>query len=186
MKQVVDLSSFKDRMDSVVSSFKKDAISLRTGRASAVILDPVKVDVYGSRLPLNQIANVAVPDSRMLLVSVWDKSMVSAVERAIREANLGFNPIVEGQNLRIPIPELNEERRLSLVKVAQGYVEKAKIAIRNVRRDGMEFLKKSKKNAIITEDETDLLFDKMQKMTDEAINKIDILFEEKKEEIMRV
>ncbi|AGA64036.1 Ribosome recycling factor [Liberibacter crescens BT-1] len=166
--------------------FKKDAISLRTGRASAVILDPVKVDVYGSRLPLNQIANVAVPDSRMLLVSVWDKSMVSAVERAIREANLGFNPIVEGQNLRIPIPELNEERRLSLVKVAQGYVEKAKIAIRNVRRDGMEFLKKSKKNAIITEDETDLLFDKMQKMTDEAINKIDILFEEKKEEIMRV
>jgi len=137
-------------------------------------------------MPLNQVANITVPEPRMLTVSVWDKSMVSAVERAIRESNLGLNPIVDGQNLRIPLPELNEERRRSLVKVAHEYAEKAKVAIRHVRRDGMDGLKKAEKDGVIGQDESRSLSERVQKMTDETISEIDRLLADKEKEIMHV
>ncbi|MBN9030571.1 MAG: ribosome recycling factor [Rhizobiales bacterium 63-7] len=181
-----DLKELKRRMDGAINAFKSDIASLRTGRASANVLDPVMVEAYGSRVPLNQVANITVPEPRMLGVSIWDKSMVGAVDRAIREANLGLNPIIDGQNLRIPLPELNEERRRSLVKVAHDYAEKAKVAVRHVRRDGMDSLKKSEKDGDIGQDESRATSDKVQKMTDETISEIDRLLADKEKEIMQV
>ncbi|AGB71089.1 MULTISPECIES: ribosome recycling factor [Rhizobium] len=186
MSEASDLKELKRRMDGAIAAFKSDIASLRTGRASANILDPVTIEAYGSRMPLNQVANITVPEPRMLTVSVWDKSMVSAAERAIRESNLGLNPIVDGQNLRIPLPELNEERRRSLVKVAHEYAEKAKVAIRHVRRDGMDGLKKAEKDGVIGQDESRSLSERVQKMTDETISEIDRLLADKEKEIMHV
>jgi ribosome recycling factor len=186
MSEGIDLSDLKRRMDGAIAAFKSDIASLRTGRASANVLDPVMVEAYGSRVPLNQVANITVPESRMLGVSIWDKSMVNAVDRAIREANLGLNPIVDGQNLRIPLPELNEERRKSLVKVAHDYSEKAKVAVRNVRRDGMDSLKKAEKDGDIGQDVSRSQSEKVQKMTDEMISDIDRLLGDKEKEIMQV
>src|SRR5690606_1371012 len=130
------------RMDGAVAAFKADLASLRTGRASSNLLDPIQVQAYGSAMPLNQVATVSVPEPRMLAVSVWDKTMVGAVDRAIRESSLGLNPIVDGNNLRIPLPELNEQRRKELAKIAHTYAENARVAARHVRRDGMDLLKK--------------------------------------------
>ncbi|GEO84946.1 MULTISPECIES: ribosome recycling factor [Alphaproteobacteria] len=186
MSEGIDLNDVKRRMDGAINAFKHDIASLRTGRASANILDPVTVEAYGSRMPLNQVANVTVPEPRMLGISVWDKSMVNAVDRAIREANLGLNPIVDGQNLRIPLPELNEERRKSLVKIAHEYAEKAKVAIRHVRRDGMDGLKKAEKDGVIGQDESRATSEKVQKMTDDTISDIDRLLVEKEKEIMQI
>ncbi|AYG59050.1 ribosome recycling factor [Rhizobium calliandrae] len=186
MSEGTDLKELKRRMDGAIAAFKSDIASLRTGRASANILDPVTVEAYGSRMPLNQVANITVPEPRMLTVSVWDKAMVGAVERSIRESNLGLNPIVDGQNLRIPLPELNEERRRSLVKVAHEYAEKAKVAIRHVRRDGMDGLKKAEKDGVIGQDESRAQSERVQKMTDDTISDIDRLLAEKEKEIMQV
>ncbi len=186
MSDPTDLNDLKRRMDGAINAFKNDIASLRTGRASANILDPVMVDAYGSKVPLNQVGNITVPEPRMLLVSVWDKSMVGAVERGIRESNLGLNPISDGQTLRIPLPELNEERRRSLVKVAHDYAEKGKIAIRHVRRDGMDGLKKAEKDGDISQDESRGLSDKIQKITDDMISDVDRLLAEKEKEIMQV
>jgi ribosome recycling factor len=186
MSDGTDLKELKRRMDGAISAFKSDIASLRTGRASANILDPVTIEAYGSRMPLNQVSNISVPEARMLMVSVWDKSMVGAVERAIRESNLGLNPIIDGQNLRIPLPELNEERRRSLVKVAHEYAEKAKVAIRHVRRDGMDGLKKAEKDSVIGQDESRSLSERVQKMTDETISDVDRLLADKEKEIMQV
>jgi len=186
MSEASDLKELKRRMDGAIAAFKSDIASLRTGRASANILDPVTIEAYGSRMPLNQVANITVPEPRMLTVSVWDKSMVGAVERSIRESNLGLNPIVDGQNLRIPLPELNEERRRSLVKVAHEYAEKAKVAIRHVRRDGMDGLKKAEKDGVIGQDESRSLSERVQKMTDETISEVDRLLADKEKEIMHV
>ncbi|KQY40050.1 MULTISPECIES: ribosome recycling factor [Rhizobium/Agrobacterium group] len=186
MSEGIDLNDLKRRMDGAINAFKSDIASLRTGRASANVLDPVMVEAYGSRVPLNQVANITVPESRMLGVSIWDKSMVNAVDRAIRESNLGLNPIVDGQNLRIPLPELNEERRKSLVKVAHDYSEKAKVAVRNVRRDGMDSLKKAEKDGDIGQDISRSQSEKVQKMTDEMISDIDRLLGDKEKEIMQV
>lgn len=186
MSDATDLKELKRRMDGAIAAFKSDIASLRTGRASANILDPVTIEAYGSRMPLNQVANITVPEPRMLTVSVWDKSMVGAVERAIRESNLGLNPIMDGQNLRIPLPELNEERRRSLVKVAHEYAEKAKVAIRHVRRDGMDGLKKAEKDGVIGQDESRSLSERVQKMTDETISEVDRLLADKEKEIMQV
>jgi len=186
MSEGTDLKELKRRMDGAIAAFKSDIASLRTGRASANILDPVTVEAYGSRMPLNQVANITVPEPRMLTVSVWDKSMVGAVERSIRESNLGLNPIIDGQNLRIPLPELNEERRRSLVKVAHEYAEKAKVAIRHVRRDGMDGLKKAEKDGVIGQDESRSLSERVQKMTDETISDVDRLLADKEKEIMQV
>ncbi len=186
MSDATDLNELKRRMDGAINAFKSDIASLRTGRASANILDPVSVDAYGSRVPLNQVANISVPEPRMLSVSIWDRSMVQAVDRAIRESNLGLNPIMDGQTLRIPLPELNEERRKSLVKVAHDYAEKNKIAVRNVRRDGMDNLKKAEKDGDLGQDESRALSERVQKMTDDCITEIDKLLAAKEKEIMQV
>lgn len=186
---MADGADFKDiqrRMDGAVSAFKHDIASLRTGRASSNLLDPIQVNAYGSTMPINQVANVSVPEPRMISVTVWDKSMVGAVDRAIREANLGFNPIVDGTTLRIPLPELNEQRRKELAKIAHGYAENARVAIRHVRRDGMEHLKKSEKDSVISQDDHRAQQDRMQKMTDDMIRSIDSLLTEKEAEIMHV
>jgi ribosome recycling factor len=186
MSEGVELKELKRRMDGAISAFKSDIASLRTGRASANVLDPVTVEAYGSRVPLNQVANITVPEPRMLSVSVWDKQMVGAVDRGIRESNLGLNPNIDGQNLRIPLPELNEERRKSLVKVAHDYAEKAKVAVRHVRRDGMDDLKKAEKDGDIGQDISRSQSERVQKMTDETISEIDRLLVEKEKEIMQV
>ncbi|KHJ54330.1 ribosome recycling factor [Aureimonas sp. OT7] len=181
-----DVNEIKRRMDGAVSAFKSDLAGLRTGRASANLLDPITVDAYGSSMPLNQVANVTVPESRMIAVSVWDKSMVGAVERAIRESNLGLNPITDGTTLRIPLPELNEQRRKELVKVAHQYAENARVAARHVRRDGMETLKKMEKDGDIGQDDSRQTSDKVQKMTDDTVSEIDKLLAAKEGEIMQV
>ena len=181
-----DLNELKRRMDGALTSLKSDLAGLRTGRASANLLDPITVDAYGSQMPLNQVANVSVPEPRMVAVSVWDKQMVGKVERAIRESSLGLNPITDGTTLRIPLPELNEERRRELVKVAHQYAESARVAVRHVRRDGMDSLKKNEKAGDIGQDESRQQSDKVQKMTDETISEIDKLLSGKEAEIMQV
>lgn len=182
----LDMNELKRRFDGAINSLKSDLAALRTGRASANLLDPITVEAYGSQMPLNQVANVSVPEPRMVAVSVWDKQMVGKVERAIRESHLGLNPITDGTTLRIPLPELNEERRKELVKVAHQYAESARVAARHVRRDGMESLKKSEKAGDIGEDDSRKQSDRVQKMTDETIAEIDKLLSGKEAEIMQV
>ncbi len=186
MADAVDLKDLQRRMEGAVSAFKSDLASLRTGRASGNLLDPIQVEAYGSHMPLNQVATISVPEPRMLGVQVWDKSMVQAVDRAIRESNLGFNPIVDGTNLRIPLPELNEERRKELVKIAHTYAENARVAARHVRRDGMDHLKKAEKDGDTSEDDARRMHDQVQKLTDDTISSIDSLLAEKEAEIMHV
>lgn len=186
MSIAYDLKDLQRRMDGAVSAFKHDLASLRTGRASSNLLDPVMVNAYGSSMPINQVANVTVPEPRMIAVSVWDKQMVGAVDRAIRESNLGFNPIMDGTTLRIPLPELNEQRRKELVKIAHQYAEQARIAARHVRRDGMDALKKAEKDGDLAQDDVRMRSDKVQKMTDDTISSIDSALAEKEAEIMQV
>ncbi len=186
MASAFDIDEIKRRMAGAVSVLKTELSGLRTGRASANLLEPVTVEAYGSHMPLNQVASVTVPESRMLNVQVWDKTMVGAVDRSIREANLGLNPIIEGQLLRIPIPELNAERRQELVKVGHKYAEQARIAVRHVRRDGIDLLKKLQKDSDITEDDERRESDSVQKATDQAIAEIDQLLAAKEKEITQV
>ncbi|MBB6465116.1 ribosome recycling factor [Aminobacter carboxidus] len=181
-----DYSDLQRRMEGAINAFKHDLASLRTGRASSNLLDPIHVQAYGSSMPLNQVATVSVPEPRMISVSVWDKSMVGAVDRAIRESNLGFNPIVDGTNLRIPLPELNEQRRKELVKIAHTYAENAKVATRHVRRDGMDALKKAEKDGDISQDDQRVQSEKVQKLTDDTISQVDSLLATKEAEIMQV
>lgn len=186
MSTGVDFKDQQRRMDGALNAFRQDLASLRTGRASANLLDPIVVQAYGAPTPINQVATVTAPESRMLSVSVWDKGLVGAVDRAIREANLGFNPIVDGANLRIPLPELNEQRRKELAKIAHQYAENAKVAVRHVRRDGMEHAKKAEKDGEISQDDARTQHDRVQKMTDETISAIDAMLAEKEAEIMQV
>lgn len=182
----MDLNDLERRMKGAVSVLKTELAGLRTGRASISLVEPIHVDVYGASMPLNQVATISVPEARMLSVQVWDKSNVQAVDRAIRESNLGLNPIVEGQLLRIPIPELNAERRQELVKVAHKYAEQAKVAVRHVRRDGLDDLKKEEKDGGMGEDESHGLADRVQKLTDATISEIDELLAHKEAEITQV
>ncbi len=186
MADAIDLNETKRKMEGAIAAFKNDLAGLRTGRASAAILDPVMVDAYGQKMPLNQVSNVNAPEPKLITVQIWDKSMVGPVEKAIREAGLGLNPVVDGQNLRIPLPDLNEERRRELVKVAKEYAENAKVAIRHVRRDGMETLKKAEKDKEIGQDEARADSDKVQKMTDEMTAEVDTILAQKETEIMQV
>ncbi|MEZ5789475.1 MAG: ribosome recycling factor [Nitratireductor sp.] len=181
-----NLDDLKKRMDGAISSLKHDLSGLRTGRASANLLDAIVVEAYGQSMPINQVGTVNVPEPRMVSVQVWDKGMVGAVERAIRESSLGLNPITDGTNLRIPLPELNEQRRKELVKVAHQYAEQAKVAIRHVRRDGMDNLKKAEKDGDIGQDEARALSDKVQKLTDDNIANVDSIIGQKEAEIMQV
>jgi ribosome recycling factor len=186
MSSSYDQKDLQRRMDGAVSAFKHDLASLRTGRASANLLDPVMVSAYGSQMPINQVATVTVPEPRMIAVSVWDRQMVGAVDRAIRESNLGFNPIMDGTTLRIPLPELNEQRRKELVKIAHQYAEQARVAARHVRRDGMDALKKAEKDGDLSQDDVRIRSDKVQKLTDDTISAIDAALSEKEAEIMQV
>jgi ribosome recycling factor len=172
------------RMNGAVESLKHDLSGLRTGRANVALLDPVVCEVYGSMMPLNQVATVSAPEARMLSVQVWDKANVIAVEKGIAHANLGLNPIVDGQTLRLPIPDLTEERRKELAKLAHQYAEKAKVAIRNVRRDAMESLKEDEKKKEISEDEHKRLDTEVQKLTDRFVGEVDGATEHKEKEIL--
>jgi ribosome recycling factor len=173
------------RMHGAVEALKHDLGGLRTGRASTTLLDPVQVEVYGAHMPINQVATVSTPEPRMLSVQVWDRGNVSLVEKAIRNSNLGINPIVDGQNIRLPIPDMTEERRKELAKLAHQYAEKARVAVRNVRRDGMEALKTDEKKHEISQDEQKRLEVEVQKMTDEAIKEIDSAMAAKEKEILQ-
>ena len=181
----IDLDDLEKRMDGALNSLKTEFSSLRTGRASASMLEPVMVDAYGSSMPINQCATINVPEPRMVLVNVWDKGLVNAVDKAIRNSGLGINPQMDGTILRLPIPELNEERRKELAKVAGQYAENARIAVRNVRRDGMDQLKKAKADGM-GEDDIKIWEDEVQELTDKAIKSVDQALEHKQEEIMQV
>lgn len=181
-----DVNDINRRMEGALGALKHEFGGLRTGRASASLLDNVTVEAYGAQTPLSQIGSVNVPEPRMLSINVWDKSMVGAVEKAIRNSNLGVNPVVDGQNVRIPIPPLNEERRHELSKVAGGYAEQARVAVRNVRRDGMDSLKRLEKDGMISEDEHKAYADDVQKATDAYIKKVDEALKAKQDEIMQV
>ena len=181
-----DLKTFRDRMDKAVSALKDEFGGLRTGRASASLLDPVQVEAYGSTSPLNAVAAISVPEPRMITVNVWDRGVVVAVEKAIRSAGLGLNPVVDGQTLRIPIPPLTEERRKDLAKLAGKYAEQQRIAVRNVRRDANDDLKKAEKAGDISQDEQKKMEAEVQKDTDAAIKRIDEALKAKEVEIMQV
>jgi ribosome recycling factor len=174
------------RMTGAVTTLKNELGGLRTGRASAALLDPVRVDAYGSPMPVSQVATISTPESRLITVQVWDKSLAKAVDKAIRDAGLGLNPQSDGQLLRIPLPELNEERRKELVKLAHKYAESARVSVRNVRRDGMEALKKAEKDHKISQDEQHKLGDELQKLTDAHIRDIDGVTHAKEQEVMQV
>ena len=181
-----DLKTYRDRMDRSVAALKEEFSGLRTGRANAGLLEPVRVEAYGSASPLTAVAAISVPEPRMITVNVWDKGMVVSVEKAIRNANLGLNPIVDGQTLRIPVPPLTEERRKDLVKLAGKYAEQQKIAVRNVRRDANDDFKKAEKAGEISQDEQKKLETDVQKETDAAIKRIDEALKAKEQEIMQV
>jgi len=180
----IDLGAIEKRMDGSLNALRNEFQTLRTGRASASMLDPVMVDAYGAQTPINQVATVNVPEPRMITVNVWDKTMVGAVDKAIRNSGLGINPVMDGVMLRLPIPELNEERRRELAKLAGQYAENARIAVRNVRKDGMDQLKKAKD--AMGEDDEKIWADEIQSLTDQAIKNIDEYLEGKQAEIMQV
>ena len=186
MEEALDFKDLNRRMHGAVSVLKTELSGLRTGRASPNLLVPVTVSAYGTQMPINQIATVNVPEPRMLSVRVWDKSLAGAVDRAIREANLGLNPIMEGTLLRIPIPELNAQRRQDMVKVAHKYAEQARIAVRHVRRDGMDHLKKMEKDGHHSEDDMRAQSEELQELTDSTIKEIDEMLAAKEREIIQV
>ena len=181
-----NMAGYRDRMDKAVAALKEEFGSLRTGRASASLLDQVHVDAYGSTMPINQVGAVSVPEPRSIMVNVWDKGLVVSVEKAIRNAGLGLNPVVDGENLRVPIPPLTEERRKDLAKLAGKYAEQQRVAVRNIRRDAMDDLKKAEKDGGISQDEHKRLEHDVQKITDEAIKRVDEALKTKEHEIMQV
>ena len=181
-----DIDDLSRRMDGALEALRKEFGGLRTGRASASLLEPITVEAYGQQMPLNQVGNISVPEARLITVQVWDRGMVKAVEKAIRDGGLGLNPQTDGQNVRVPIPDLNQERRTELSKIASRYAEQARVAVRNVRRDGMDMLKRMEKGGDISQDEQKTWADEVQSMTDAHIKKIDEALAAKEKEIMQV
>jgi ribosome recycling factor len=181
-----DLSDIKRRMDGAREALRREFSGLRTGRASAGLLDVIMVDAYDAAMPLTQVATIGVPEPRMITVQVWDRGLAGAVEKAIRTAGLGLNPAAEGQLIRVPIPALSEERRVEITKIASKYAEQARVAVRNVRRDGMEMLKRMEKDHEISKDDHHLWGEEVQSMTDEHIKAIDAAYAQKEEEILQV
>ena len=181
-----DLSDITRRMDGAITALKGELAGLRTGRASANLVEPLTVEAYGSRMPINQVATISVPEPRMITIQVWDKSMIAAVDKAVRDAGLGLNPVIDGQNVRLPIPELNEERRKELAKIAAKYAEQARVAVRSVRRDGMDMLKKMEKDGDLSQDDQKSWEGKVQKLTDDHVAKVDEMISQKEQEIMQV
>ena len=182
----IDLDAIQRRMDGAMTALRAEFGSLRTGRASASIVEPIQVDAYGQMTPINQLGTVNVPEPRMVVINVWDKGMISKVERAIRDSGIGINPIVDGPLIRLPIPELNEERRRELTKVAAQYAEQAKVAIRNVRRDVMHELKEMLKEKLVSEDVDRKAQEEVQKLTDKHVAEVDHVIAEKEKELMQV
>ena len=182
----IDTDDIERRMDGALAAFKADLAGLRTGRASAGLLEPIMVDAYGQMMPISQVGTISVHEPRMLSVQVWDKGQVAMVEKAIRESSLGLNPMAEGQLIRIPLPELNEERSEELVKVAGNYAEQSRVAVRNVRRDGMDQIKKAEKDSEISQDDAKLYSDEVQELTDKFIKLIDETLTTKEGEIRQV
>ena len=182
----MNLDQTKHKMDSAVEVLKKEFGGLRTGRASTSLLDKISVDAYGSAMPLNQVGTVGVPEPRLLTVQVWDGGLVKSVEKAIRDAGLGLNPQPDGQLIRVPVPELSQERRQELAKIASKFAEQARVAVRNVRREAMDSLKKEKTDGKLSEDAHKMQSDKVQKLTDDTIKKIDEAFANKEKEITHV
>jgi len=182
----IDLDDLERRMKGAFEVLTQEFGGLRTGRASASLLDPITVDAYGSQMPINQVGTVSVPEARMISVQVWDKGLVGAVDKAIRNSGLGLNPIPDGTLVRIPLPELNEERRVELTKVAGRYAEQARVAVRNVRRDGMDLLKRLEKDGDISQDDHKIYADEIQEMTDRTVAQIDEALATKEKEIMQV
>lgn len=183
---MIDLNEYELKMDKAIDVLKREFMGLRTGRASVSLLDSIFVDSYGSKVPLNQVSNISVPEPRMITVQVWDETLTSIVESTIRNSDLGLNPMLEGNLIRIPIPELSEERRKELVKIASKYSEDCKVSIRNIRRDAMEKIKNEEKNKEISKDESFKISEEVQKITDKLIEKIDHLFTEKEKDILTV
>ncbi len=181
----IDTDAIQRRMDGAMAALKTEFSSLRTGRASAALVEPIQVEAYGQMTPINQLGTVNVPEPRMVVINIWDKAMISKVEKAIRESGIGINPIADGPLIRLPIPELNEERRRELTKVAAQYAESAKVAIRNVRRDGMDQIKKAKAQGM-GEDDQKMWSEEVQELTDKAIAAVDRALEAKQAEIMQV
>jgi ribosome recycling factor len=186
MAEAFSLPALKERMQKSIASLRDELAGLRTGRASASLLEPVTVEAYGSRMPLNQVATVTVPEPRMLSVQVWDRGLAGAVEKAIRNSGLGLNPAAEGQVIRVPLPELNEERRRELTKVAHNYAEQARVAIRHIRRDGMDLLKKLEKDGELSQDDSRKQGELVQQATDAAVAEVDKVLAVKEQEIMQV
>lgn len=182
----VMVTDLRRRMDGALEALHREFAGLRTGRASAHLLDKVMVKAYGSEMPLNQVGNINVPEPRLISVQVWDRGLVVAVEKGIREAGLGLNPVTDGQLVRVPIPELSQERRQEITRIAHKYAEQARVAVRNVRRDGMEALKKMEKDGKISQDDHRHRSDEVQKMTDEHIKKVDEALAQKEKEILQV
>jgi ribosome recycling factor len=180
------LNELKRRMDGALDALRREFAGLRTGRASVHLLEPITVNAYGSEMPLTQVGTIGVPEPRMITVQVWDRSQVSAVEKAIRDSGLGLNPSSEGQLVRVPIPELSQERRVEMTKVAHKYAEQARVAVRNVRRDGMDVLKRMEKDGEISQDEHRAWADEVQKITDGHIKRIDDVLAQKEKEILQV
>jgi ribosome recycling factor len=180
------LTDLRRRMDGALEVLRKEFAGLRTGRASASLLEPVSVPAYGNTMPLNQVANISVPEPRMITVQVWDRAMVKAVDKAIRESGLGLNPQTEGQLIRVPIPDLNEERRRELTRVSARYAEQARVSVRNVRRDGIDVLKRREKETDITQDQQRKLQQEVQHLTDDYIRRIDEALAQKDREILQV
>lgn len=183
---MVDIDDLKRRMEGALQALHREFGGLRTGRAAISLLEPINVDAYGSQMPMNQVGTIGVPEPRLLTVQVWDSGMVKAVEKAIRDSGLGLNPQSEGNTVRVPIPDLSEERRVELKKIASRYAEQARIAVRNVRRDGMDGLKKAEKDGDISKDEHRDIADEVQKLTDANISEVDKVLETKEKEIMQV
>lgn len=181
-----DVKDLKRRMDGAIEALRREFAGLRTGRASVSLLEPITVEAYGAVMPLNQVGTIGVPEPRMITVQVWDRSQVQAAEKAIRDSGLGLNPATDGQLIRVPIPPLSEERRVELTKIAGKYAEQARVAVRNVRRDGMETLKRMEKDHEISEDEHHLWSDEVQELTDAHIKLIDETLAHKESEIMQV
>ena len=182
----IEFDLYEEKMDKTLNNLKKEYLGLRTGRASASLLAPVSVEAYGGKVPINQVANISVPESRLITVQVWDENLIQSVEKAIRNSELGLNPMIEGNNIRVPIPELSQERRIEIVKVASKYSEEAKITVRNIRRDAMDKIKDEEKQKSISKDDSFQFSEKIQKLTDKYVDKIENIFQEKEKDILKV
>ena len=182
----LEFNDYQDKMEKSLDILRRDFQGLRTGRASASLLEPIGVEAYGSKVPINQIGNISIPESRLITVQVWDETLIQSVEKAIRNSDLGLNPMIEGNVIRVPIPDLSQERRIEIVKIASKYAEDTRITIRNIRRDAMDMIKDEEKQKNISKDDSFQFSEKMQKITDGFIEKVDTLFQDKERDILKV